>query len=438
MREVSISIRTTGCKVNQADSAFIVEALQGLPVRVVPPGEPSDLAVVNACTVTGSADRDGRACVYRALRSTQGTVFLTGCLAMRLRAWASLDEDRLRVIPETRNRDALIAALRADILGLAANGPSDTGENSTPHPAPRPARPLVKVQDGCDHSCAFCIVPHVRGPSRSVPMTEVLARVQNEVARGASEVVLTGVDLGAWGRDLDPQRTLADLLQAVLDLETGLRFRLSSIEPDRLDDRLMDLLAGHPDLCPHLHVPVQSGSDRILRAMRRPHTAAEVTARLATVAARIPDLTLGLDVLCGFPGEDDDDFEATLALARTLPVTYLHVFPFSPRPGTEAATMGPTPARSVVVRRCAVLRDFSTSRREVRALAKVGRVIEVVDIRRLPSGGVESLSSDYFKTIRQAASDPVPGRHRVQVVGNRGTTLLAVPPDPEGDGPDGR
>ncbi len=428
MREVSIAIRTTGCKVNQADSAWIAEALHGLPVRLVALGDPADLVVVNACTVTAAADRDGRASVYRALRSSEGPVFLTGCLATRLKTWSSPGGERVRVIPETRDRPALIAALRAEIAWMAASeGPGEGPRpGHVPRFRPRQARPLIKVQDGCDHDCAFCIVPRVRGPSRSVPLPEVLARVRSAADQGASEVVLTGVDLGAWGRDLAPARELADLLEAVLALESGMRFRLSSVEPDRLDDRLIDLLAGSLDLCPHLHVPVQCGSDRLLRAMRRPHTAAQVMARLARAVSRVPDLTLGLDVLCGFPGEDDADFDETLHLVRALPVTYLHVFPFSPRPGTEAASMGPGVDRATVARRCAVLRELSASRRADRARAMQGREVEVVDIRRLPSGEVESLTSHYFKVLQENTDRILHGRRRVRVMGARGAVLVGA------------
>lgn len=428
MREVALSIRTTGCKVNQADGDWIAEALRGLPVRLVAPGEPADLAVVNACTVTAAADRDGRSCVYRALRTTTGPVFLTGCLAMRLRAWPFEGAQRVRVVPETRDRDALIAALRAEVAGMAAaeDRQGQPRPDPGPSPAPRHARPLIKVQDGCDHECAYCIVPRVRGPSRSVPVAEVLARVRLAADQGASEAVLTGVDLGAWGRDLTPARTLPDLLEALLALGTGMRFRLSSIEPDRLDDRLIDLLAGSPDLCPHLHVPLQSGSDRILRAMRRPHAAAEVATRLARAASVIPDLTLGLDVLCGFPGEDDADFEATLGLVRSLPVTYLHVFPFSPRPGTEAAAMRPGADHAVVAGRCAVLRALSASRRMERAAAMRGREVEVVDIRRRSTGEVESLSSSYFKVLRPGAGHVRPGRHVARVADTCGPVLIGI------------
>ncbi len=428
MREVLLSIRTTGCKVNQADSAWIVDALRGLPVRLVPPSEPADIAVVNACTVTAAADRDGRAQVYRALRLTDGPVFLTGCLAMRLGAWSGPGEGRVRLIPETREREALARELRAGVLRVLEQRRGTSAETTAPHvlpPAALPhARPLVKVQDGCDHACAFCIVPKVRGPSRSVPIPEVLARVKAAAERGAAEVVLTGVDLGAWGQDLNPTLGLADLIEAVLSLGTGMRFRLSSVEPDRLDDRLVDLLASSSDLCPHLHVPVQSGSDRMLRAMRRGLGAQDVAHRLARAASLIPDLTLGLDILCGFPGEEEQDFEATLRLVEALPVTYLHVFPFSPRPGTEAASMGPGPDPGVVRARCAALRELSASRRASRARSQVGQEVEVVDIRRRPQGGVEALSAHYFRVVLPRAEEERAGRYRVRIVEHDGATLV--------------
>lgn len=424
MRQVAISIRTTGCKVNQSDSALIIEALQGLPVRLVSSGEPADLAVVNACTVTAAADRDGRASVHRALRTTNGPVFLTGCLAKRIGTWDLPGAGRVLVIPETSERDTLIAALRENVMTFLRESRDTASALSAPFIGPLHTRPLIKVQDGCDQACAFCIVPHVRGPSRSLPISDALEKVKAAARRGAAEVVITGVDLGSWGKDLQPPLALPDLLESVLALNTGMRFRLSSIEPNRLDARLIALIAGCEDLCPHLHVPIQSGSDRVLRAMRRPYGMSEVANLLELAAARIVDLTLGLDVLCGFPGEDDTDFEATLALVRSLPVTYLHVFPFSPRPGTEAWAMGSPPGRRVVAGRCAVLRGHSITCREARARAFIGREVEVVDIRSLPSGGVESLTSSYFRVLLPGAREVQPGRRRVRVVGTRGATLL--------------
>jgi len=419
--------------VNQADTEQILRALEDLPIRVVAPDEPADLAVINACTVTANADRDGRAAIYRALRGTNGPVFLTGCLAVRLQgAWDAADRERVRVIPESADREQMVAALRSEVLRILAKDPDrgpDGGRRGRAASRPARTRPILKVQDGCDHRCAYCIVPLVRGRSRSRPLHDLIAQALEYAENGASEVVLAGVDLGAWGRDLSPRSDLARLLHELLRLGTGMRFRLSSLEPFQLTEALVELIGGSPDLCAHLHLPLQSGSDRILAAMRRPYTAREFARRVEQAARRIEHLTLGIDCLCGFPGESPEDFQATYDLVRSLPVTYLHVFPFSPRPRTEAERLAEGPPRAVVAERCAALRALSSQRRRERASEFVGRRVEVVDLRGRPGGTVEALSAEYFRVIREDGTAVRRGRHVVKIAAVRDASLVAARAD---------
>lgn len=421
---------TTGCRTNQADAAAVRAALADLPVRFVAAGAPADVVVVNACTLTRDADRTARGAINRALRHGARTV-LTGCLATRLsgsdRPEAIAPE--CRVIPGTSDRRALVDTLRqlvadgggrADDCDFAAS--ADTPDHS---PALERARPVIKVQDGCDHACAYCIVPSVRGPATSVPRDAVREAVLRAAAAGAAEVVLTGIDLASWGRDLDG-RDPVDLLDALLALGTGMRFRLSSIEPHGLDDRLLDRIGASPDICPQLHVPIQSGSDRILAAMHRRGGVRDLRQRLAAARDRIPDLALGLDVICGFPGETDDDFDQTVALIQAVDADTLHVFPYSPRPGTAAARKPDDVPFAVKSDRVARLRELARTARRRRLASWVGRDAEVVDVGRRPDGQVASISADGTPVRRDDPHGPRGGRHCVRIHATDGTTAFAT------------
>ncbi len=427
---IRIAFKTTGCKVSQADAEAARRALSDLPVAFVGPGEAADLVVVNACAVTRGAERDGRVFVHRGARSG-ASVILAGCLATRVSRHG--DDGRLpegiRVVPGAGDRSTLVATLRAEVQQYASShAPEGKGRGDTAPDATRDrARPLVKVQDGCDCRCSYCIVPDLRGPSRSVPIDRIVPAVRAAADAGSAEVVLAGVDLAAWGRDLQDGGDLPGLLARLRALGTGLRFRLSSIEPPGLTDRLMDALVAGPDVAPHLHVPLQSGSDRILRAMRRPYTTREFAGRVTAFARALPGLAIGLDVIVGFPGETDAEFEESRAFIESLPVTYLHVFPFSARPGTDAAGLPDEPSHAVKTARSRVLRDLSASRRSTPATALAGRTVEVVDIRGRAGTVVESLAGDYTRVFRRDPAGPRAGRSRIRITSARGVDAWAGP-----------
>ncbi len=421
---------TTGCRVNQADATRIRDALADLPVIFVDPRTPADVVVVNACTLTADADRVARAAVRRGLRGGAET-FLAGCLATRLHAStpAAPFIDGCRTIPGTADREPLVSALRDAVCQAELSAPpSATSEFNFGSIVTERSRPVVKVQDGCDGTCAYCIVPRVRGRATSVPLPDIVTAVAHAAAAGAAEVVLTGIDLASWGRDLGG-RTVSDLLTALLNMGTGMRFRLSSLEPHGMDDRLLDIVGNHPDVCPHLHIPIQSGSDRILSAMGRLGTRRDLLDRLQMARERIPGLALGLDVLCGFPGEQDDDFAQTELLVAEAAADMLHVFPFSPRPGTPAARMDGDVLPAVKAARVARLRSFSEQRRNAHAASLVGRIVEVVDIGRRPGGGVRSVAADGTTVIRTDPRGPRPGRFGLTILAADGATAVASPPE---------
>ncbi|MGH7326344.1 MAG: tRNA (N(6)-L-threonylcarbamoyladenosine(37)-C(2))-methylthiotransferase MtaB, partial [Candidatus Rokuibacteriota bacterium] len=349
MAAPTVAFATLGCRLNQVDSQELQAALEARGFRAVPFDEPADVVVVNTCTVTARAEVSDRQAIHRAVRRHPGArVVVTGC-------WAQTDPDaaaRLEgvdLVVGNADKPRLPELLEGLLTGErhergARCHVSNIGAVRTLPPAPLArvggrSRAFVKIQDGCQHRCAFCIVPAARGPSRSRARAAVLDQVLGLVAAGHPEVTLTGVDLGHWGHDLVPRTTLATLLGEMIAVP-GLRWvRLSSVLPAYFTPQLVEVVTGSPRIAPHLHVPLQSGSDRVLRRMRRPYTAAMYRRLVERLADAIPGLGLGTDVIVGFPGESDADFAHTRTLIDELPFTYLHVFAYSDRKGTEAARL---------------------------------------------------------------------------------------------------
>ncbi len=339
------SICTFGCRCNQADSAAIRESLGRRSMSETEIHRDADLIVVNTCTVTHRTDKQVRQAVRRLHRENPSArVIVTGCYAER-------DPDALSAIPgvtlvlgnaDKEHLAELIGDCKQPSRGKIIRAPLDAGWDYLLPPMTHTGgktRPLVKLQDGCDSRCSYCIVPQVRGHGRSAQPENVLAEIQSLVAHGFQEIVLTGVHLGAFGRRLKGRVLLVDLLRKIVEIPRLGRIRLSSIEPMCFDRAIVRLAAESPVFAHHFHIPMQSGSDQILRRMRRPYTAARFRELLGYVQKELPDVGLGTDVLVGFPGETDRDFEETCELIQDSPLAYLHVFPFSPREGTDAFSM---------------------------------------------------------------------------------------------------
>lgn len=418
MRRVALA--TLGCRLNQVDTQELQAALEARGYETVelgqPGGEAPDVCVINTCAVTARAEFSDRQLIRQAARRHPGArVVVTGCWAQtnpeavaRVRGVdlvaGNADKARLADLVDDlvrggaardagRGGSARLAV--SDVERAPALGPARLA------PAPGRSRAFVKVQDGCRHRCAFCIVPLARGRSRSRPPEAVLEQVTAVVEAGHPEVVLTGVDLGAYGADLVPRTSLAALVARLVEVR-GLRWlRLSSVLPAYFTPALLEVATGSPVVAPHFHVPLQSGSDRVLRRMRRPYTVAMYRRLVERLAAAVPDLGLGTDVIAGFPGERDDDFAATLALVEALPFTYLHVFPYSDRAGTEAASLsGRLPAR-VVTERAARLRAVGGVKARAFREGLVGSVREVLvlETRDRATGGLVGLTSNYAEVV---------------------------------------
>jgi threonylcarbamoyladenosine tRNA methylthiotransferase MtaB len=341
----TVAFTTLGCRVNQVDGQQLQARVEARGFRTVPVEAHPDVVVVNTCTVTARAELSDRRAIRRATRlNPDARVVVTGCWAQTSAAEvAALGGVDLVVGNADKGR---LPELLTALLDGGRRAPrievSDVAGARLEPVAPRPhvsgrSRAFLKIQDGCQHRCAFCIVPFARGNSRSLAPAEVEAQARGLVAAGHPEIVLTGVDLGHYGADLTPRTSLAALL-ARLTRVGGLRWlRLSSMLPAYFTDEMLEILGASPVIAPHFHVPLQSGSDRVLRAMRRPYTTAGYRRVVERLAAAIPRLGLGADVIVGFPGETDADFAATVDVVEALPFSYLHVFPYSARRGTEAA-----------------------------------------------------------------------------------------------------
>ena len=352
----AFSILTLGCKVNQADSAELRRKIEHAGGRETSLNDSPALVVINTCTVTGEADRKARQLIRRARRkSPKALIIVTGCGVSNLGGLAHSDS---------------IAKMGDGILVLGAEGGTGletilkrhftvsspvSPKGASPQGGFRRTRGLLKVQDGCNRACAYCIVPLVRGTSRSIPVGEAVERAVRMAAAGCREIVVTGVNLGAYGQDLEGAPGLCTLLRELLGATREVRYRLSSLEPDGLSVSLIDLMAGQERICRHLHLPLQHAADSVLHRMRRPYDAAEFSRWILLIRQAMPDIALTTDVMAGFPGESSGEFQQLVQYLHDHPFARLHVFGFSPRPGTAAGTMAQPVAAPERAARCRML-----------------------------------------------------------------------------------
>lgn len=392
-----VAFITLGCKVNQAESDAIASAL---PANLVS-GDvaDADVVVVNTCTVTHEADHKARKAVRHALRlPRRPEVIVTGCLAAIDAEGVRSLGDRVVVEPDkNRVRDRIVALVPAG-SGRAGNGSAQVR-----------ARAQLKVQDGCDARCAYCIIPQARGLPQAVPVEEIAAEAERLVSRGASEIVLSGINIGCYEHR---GAGLVDVLEAVA--ATGVcRIRLSSIEPGHIDDGLLDAMRRIPAFCRHLHIPLQSGSDSVLARMGRPYDTARFRALIDAVRSALPGVAVTTDVIAGFPGETDQEHSETLAFIEEAGFARLHVFRFSARRGTAAASMDhqvPPPLRS---ERAAELRSLGERLGRQAALAREGSLAEMLVERILPQHSgqlrlVEGTTREYERVVA-ACDQGAPG-----------------------------
>jgi threonylcarbamoyladenosine tRNA methylthiotransferase MtaB len=397
-------IQNFGCRATQADGAALRSALARDGFEPVGQCAEADVVILNTCTVTSGADEDVRQAVRRVRRENgSAKILLTGCFAQRAPQEAAslpgvfwvVGNTHKGLVPEILKAGAA-GTFVGDIFALQEfpAGPAvEAAEDRT--------RPNLKIQDGCNNRCTFCIIPSVRGRSRSTPPDQVVEQVR-ELAERYREVVLSGVNLGRWGREAAIGMRLADLIERLL-VETSVeRLRLSSVEPMDLTDGLLELMASSPRLARHIHAPLQSGSDAVLRRMRRWYRARHYADRILKAREQMPDAAIGADVMVGFPGETEAEFEESRAFIERLPFTYLHVFTYSERPGTPAAAMpDPVPIRERK-RRNRILRELAAAKNLEFRRSLAGRRISAVTIE----DGWAALTTNYLKVKLARRREP--------------------------------
>ena len=379
---MNVYFHTFGCKANQYDTERVRQAFADAGVTVVPEPEDADLAVVNSCTVTEESESKLRRYVRRQARAGRDTIVM-GCAA-------ALDRGALAALPRVR---AVVGGAAPDQV-LAAAGVAATSIDPVLRRFTGGARGWLKIQDGCDEHCTFCATTIARGANRSRAVREIIAEAR-ALAEHHAELVLTGVHIGTYGKDRD--MSLGELLEALVSAVPQVRFRLSSIEATEVDDRIARLLVEAPrHVAAHLHAPLQSGSNRILKRMGRHWYSAEsYRERIEWLADRLPVFGLGADVIAGFPGEGAADHAATCALVRELPFTYLHVFPFSTRPDTAAARLSDQNSAAAIRARAAELRALGEERAGAHRAARTGGRADAV-VCGHQAGQVEVLTQDYL------------------------------------------
>jgi threonylcarbamoyladenosine tRNA methylthiotransferase MtaB len=477
-------VENFGCRATQADGASIERQFEqrGL-TRASAPTE-AELVVLNTCTVTDAADHDARAAIRRIHRKNPNAqIIVTGCYAQRAPEEIAAIPGVAQVIGNSHKHLLADISIQQSALSSQTDQPGDFVSlatllrPATSHPRPdsdqrlttndqrlfvsdifahtellaapvfdtanQRTRPNLKVQDGCNNRCSFCVIPYVRGKSRSLTNERILEEVRALVAAGYQEVVISGINLGRWGRDLNPsgvgqRRTtndqrLANLIRVILGETNLAKLRISSVEPMDWTDDLISLVATSPRIAKHAHVPLQSGSDAVLRRMHRKYRPKHYVDRINKIRAAMPDAAIGADVMVGFPGETHTEFAETRSMVEDLPFTYLHVFTYSARPGTPAASLPDQVHERVARERNRVLRDLVSEKKLAFMQSFIGKTIEAITLKTECGAGAlarepqtEALTDNYLKL--HLTGDHAPNRWITALVMNVANgALIAVP-----------
>jgi threonylcarbamoyladenosine tRNA methylthiotransferase MtaB len=449
-------IEQFGCRATQADAAAIERQLRDRGFSAASESARADVVIVNTCTVTAAADAQARDAIRKLhARNPAARVIATGCYAQRAPeelanmpgvSWVVGNSHKPEIpwLMDSMARgtagQSATGFVPASALGeekfSLLHGPAkiltgDIFEQRALLAAPvvggegNHTRPVVKIQDGCNSRCAYCVIPFVRGRSRSLEPAQVIAEIARLSASGYREIVLSGINLGTYGRDLSPRVELLDLLRLILD-ETGVeRLRISSIEPMDVTEELIALFASTERMAQHFHMPLQSGCDRVLAAMHRWYRAEHYARRVELIRERLPDAGIGADVIAGFPGETDAEHAETVAFIERLPFSYLHVFSFSQRPGTRAADLANQVPGPLVKSRARELRALGEEKVKEFRSSQVGRELRVLTLRsELDSAETPGLSTNY---LRVGVQGKFPANEWIDV--RIGEGFLGIPSD---------
>jgi threonylcarbamoyladenosine tRNA methylthiotransferase MtaB len=437
-------IQQFGCRATQADGAAIERQLREQGCALAPDSSTADVVVLNTCTVTAAADAQARDAIRKIHAANPAArILVTGCYAQRAPEEIAalpgvsyvVGNSHKPQIPKLLHSISPLQQLRSpetQFVGAEFAPPARSATKDFSHQAApiltgdilqltdvlvapvlggegNHTRPTLKIQDGCNSRCSFCVIPFVRGKSRSLSPKTVLSEIERLSDSGFREIVLSGINLGTYGRDLTSRVEFLDLLRRVLDETSAQRLRISSIEPLDVTQDLIDFFASNNRIAPHFHMPLQSASDRILAAMHRWYRAEHYARRVELIHDRLPNAAIGADVITGFPGETDADHAATLEFIAARPFTYLHVFSYSQRPGTKAAALAGQRPGHVIKNRARELRSLADSKSAAFRRAQIGRTLRVLTLRRDPSDDPDStpaLSENYLQIRLPVALRP--------------------------------
>lgn len=417
-----------GCRAAQADGSAIERQLTDRGFARVASGEEAEVVVLNTCTVTAAADHDARAAIRRVRRERpDAKILVTGCYAQRAPEDIAAIDGVTWVVGNSHKQqigNIVSAAGSTDFLPLSdldvVGGQStvrgniyasDIFAHTQMQAAPvfdgiERTRPNLKIQDGCDNRCSFCVIPFVRGQSRSLPTEAILREVEALERGGYREIVISGINLGRWGRDFEKAERFPHLLRTILERTSIEKIRLSSVEPMDWTDDLISLMASSPRVAKHAHVPLQSGSDAILRKMHRKYRPWHYREKIEKIRNAMPDAAIGADVMVGFPGETEELFQESRVFMESLPFTYLHVFTYSPRPATPAADMpNQVPVQEAHARN-RTLREAAARKNAAFRQSFIGRMLQAITLAGVDKAGTEALTDNYLKVHLDSGIEP--------------------------------
>lgn len=411
-------IHTLGCKVNRYESDGIAAELEQKGAHRTNRPDRADVCVINTCTVTSKAGMQSRQEIRRIRKSNpDARLIVTGCYAQTesetVKAISGVDrvvghEQKFGIADMITSED-FHDPKPVDVNSSVCN---DTSYHTFQTPVKgEMTRAYLKIQDGCNAFCSYCIIPYARGRSRSMPERDILEHLKILSDSGYNEVILTGIHIGNWGSDLPSAQTFTDLLETIVRKKPVSRIRISSIEPMEVTDGLIDLIRDVHTICDHLHIPLQSGDDMVLERMNRPYDTGFFTDLIQKVHRSIPSASIGTDIIVGFPGETDESFDQTLALVKSLPIDYMHVFPFSPRKGTRAYSFTDRVANKTVTDRCARLREVSAAKLRTFESGFFGSILNgIVLEKRNPNTGLLKVVTSNYLNISVDGDDSFKGK----------------------------
>lgn len=430
-----IAITTLGCKVNQSESALIRGSLKENGHEIVPThSDNPDVCIINTCSVTAKSDYQSRQMIRRAVK-TGAKVIATGCYA-QLRPHELSNIKGLDLIVGNSQKDKLheyLNILYSDNFRYQNNGKTPVLIDSMDAPliygpySSNRARAFLKIQDGCNFSCSYCVVPRARGKSRSLIPKAVSQAVGDFCSKGIKEIVFTGIHIGSYGSDLKPETSLLEIVEKTASAYPELRLRLSSIEPQEFKRELL-LFIKKGMVCPHLHIPLQSGSDRVLKAMNRGYSTSFYKNLITEIVSECPDISIGTDVIAGFPGEDDKEFDNTLRFIEELPFSYIHVFPYSDRPDTKASTLAGKIKKAVKKQRVRKLLDISEKKKYDYISKNLDSYLDViVEHKHITHGFYRAISSNYIRLFVKSHNLLIGQRLPVKAIHYTDGELIGTP-----------